>query len=60
MKHVFCILLVVTATTLLGCGSSEPEPSFIDSGSTDIADIPKHIEDFKDESEDGMVSARAM
>lgn len=60
MKHVICIPMVVVATTLLGCGSTDPEPSFIDSGSTDIADIPKHIEDFKDESEDGMVAARAM
>jgi hypothetical protein len=60
MKPVTCILLIVMVTSLLGCGSSEPESVDVDSGSTDVADIPKHIEDFKDESQDGMVQARAM
>jgi len=59
MKHVPCILLLI-ATSLVGCGSSEPGHIDIDSGSTDVADIPKHIEDFKDESQNGMVQARAM
>jgi len=30
------------------------------SGSTKVADIPKHIEDFKDKSNNGLVQARAM
>ena len=60
MKHVTCVLIFVMATSLVGCGSSESGSIDIDSGSTDVADIPKHIEDFKDESEDGMVQARAM
>ena len=60
MKHVACILLFVMASGVLGCGSSESENIDVYSGSTDVADIPKHIEDFKDESENGLVQARAM
>lgn len=60
MKHVTGILVVVATMAFLGCGSSESERINVDSGSTNVADIPKHIEDFKDESENGLVQARAM
>ncbi len=53
MKHVICILLALVSTSLLGCGGDDSE-------SSGTADIPKLIEAFKDESEDGMVQARAM
>jgi len=40
--------------------SDENQVNFIDSGSTNVADISKHIADFEDESAKGMVQARAM
>lgn len=67
MKHIACILLFVITSGVLGCGNSKSESidsksESIDvySGSANVADIPKHIEDFKDESENGLVQARAM
>lgn len=66
MKCCIAGLLVVVA--IAGCDKTEPKPTdsqenlsaSIDSGSTNVADIPKHIADFQDNSENGMVQARAM
>ena len=60
----FRIFLTCTAIVAhSGCGRSgtdESGPVDVYGGSTDVEDIPKHIADFKDESNSGLVQARAM
>ncbi|TWU48956.1 hypothetical protein Poly51_48600 [Rubripirellula tenax] len=64
MKQFFlCVFLACTTlVSITGCGGSADESGPIDvyGGSTDVADIPKHIADFKDESNSGLVQGRAM
>src|SRR5947209_9343735 len=45
---------------MIGCGQSDSGTIDVYSGSTKAAHIPKHIEDFKDNSNNGLVQARAM
>jgi HEAT repeat protein len=61
MKVVSSFIIAVALAAVLGCGGgSESGEIDIYSGSTDVADIPKHIADFKDKSHRGLVQARAM
>ncbi len=64
MKYSFYVLLICTVLgTISGCGSNgdgDSGPIDVYGGSTDVADIPKHIADFKDESNSGLVQGRAM
>lgn len=60
MKHVSCSLIFISAMMTIGCGSPDSGAIDVDSGSTNVADIPKHIEAFKDKSNNGLVQARAM
>jgi HEAT repeat protein len=60
MKCVISLLLALAACICLGCGGSDSGEIDIYGGSTDVADIPKHIKDFEDDSERGLVQARAM
>ena len=48
MKPLLFLSLGLIATSLVGCGGSDTD------------EISTHIESFKDDSEDGMVQARAM
>jgi len=61
VKRLIALLLnCLTAMSMSGCGTSDSQAIDVDSGSTNIADIPKHIEAFKDKSHEGLVQARAM
>ena len=61
MKNLLrCILVSTVLSAAMGCGSSDSGAIDVYGGSTDVADIPNHIADFKDESNSGLVQARAM
>lgn len=55
-----CILVLAILSVATGCQSGDSGDIDVYGGSTDITDIPKHIADFKDESNSGLVQARAM
>jgi HEAT repeat protein len=55
-----CVLVLAILFIATGCQNGDSEDIDVYGGSTDIADIPKHIADFKDESNSGLVQARAM
>ncbi len=60
MRHALSLLICISAAAMIGCGNPDSGTIDVDSGSTNVADIPKHIEDFKDKSNNGLVQARAM